>query len=173
MPDSACLIIANGFGTPCALLSNRFIAYDAVSAARNHSNTIIFTQKDVEVERTEYFSSSMRVERIAADPSSTWKMNLEAAAFAKRNGISTIIVVGAWPRPFPHVWRCQRDILEALKQVGHGAEVVVRESRRKGDNSIWLSRDSKQWWTRNALFWAFYEGILQHLPFWLYRRVTG
>lgn len=159
-------IVAFGFGVPSTIYSNCCIAQIASQKARE-LNVPVYTQLDVRVERgieVKYINEEL------GNPPPTLRIARGAVQWAKKRGLKVLLIVAAQP----HLWRCERDLIRAIKEAG--AQIAVRvcfkEIKRYPEDS-WYCPDSTQPRTRSPKSWWGRERILQLMPFFFYKLVAS
>jgi hypothetical protein len=162
------LIVAFAFGIPETTLANALIASIASTCARTE-HASIYTQS------TEYLSfpdPAINVERITEEPGKpapTLRIARAAVAWAKENRIRFIWIACARP----HLWRCRRDLTQAIKEAGVHIQLRVCPLVLRSKSIVWFSPKSTQARTQNAFNWFSREVIVWLMPFWLYNKIAS
>ncbi len=159
-------VVAFAFGAPKTIRSNRRIAKIAFKNARKF-NGLVYTQLDICVDEgipVEYTKEE------PGNPPPTLRIARGAVQWAKKRGLKVLLIVAAQP----HLWRCERDLIRAIKEAG--AQIAVRvcfkEIKRYPEDS-WYCPDSTQPRTRSPKSWWGRERILQLMPFFFYKLVAS
>ena len=161
-------IVAFAFGVPHTLDANTLIAALAVSESRRLDGDLpVFTQLDIQF-APELNIPVTRCTEEPEYPPPTMRICREAVYWATRERINVLIIVAAGP----HVWRCERDLEEAIRDAK--ARIVIHVCKnifRPQYRERWFSPESTQ--PRARSFWAFWpwEIVLRLMPMFLYKRV--
>lgn len=158
-------IVAFAFGAPQSILSNKRISLLAMCKAMEF-RAPIFTQQDVFVEPG---IETDRVGEQPGNPPPTLQIARGAVRWAKRNGFDELWVVAAEP----HLWRCVRDLKEAVRESGENIDVWACEEAGQYQDDFWFCPESAQKRTRSAEAWNWREGILKSLPLFVYKLIAG
>ncbi len=156
-------IVAQAFGVPSSLLSNRLISEIASRKARELCAPV-YTQVDVMVE------PKIEVEFTKEQPGyppPTLRIARGAVQWAMRRGITNLLIVAAKP----HMWRCVRDLTYAVREAGAQIKVNACEEVRLYSNE-WFCVESGQKRTRTKWEWWSRELIIMLMPFFIYKRIA-
>ncbi len=158
-------IVAFAFGTPSSIQSNVRIASMAVQRVRLHSG-LVYTQRDVPLDPD---IPVVFTPEESGSPPPTLRICRGAVRWARQEKLDELWIAAAGP----HLWRCRRDLLRAIDEVG--IDLAVRICQESGSNagSEWYCEDSTQSRTRSVSAWWTRELLLRCLPFWLYQRVAS
>lgn len=158
-------VVAFAFGVPETILSNRRIARRASKKARE-LGAPVYTQLDIQIEgdiKVEYAEEQL------GDPPPTLRIAKGAARWAKCEGITRLWIVAAQL----HLWRCSRDLVRAVKEVGAQIEIQVCRDLNYLSEAEWFCADSTQKRTQSRKNWESRERILRLVPFFIYRIIAG
>ena len=158
-------IIAFAFGVPWTIPSNYGIARMAYKLSSRFGNAPIYTQKDI---RLPYSDLDLDVEYTKEEPGNpppTLRIARDAIQWAKKRGITSIVVIAATP----HLWRALRDTKQAVRE--GKLRISVYSHNWKGKDS-WFSQESTQKRTRSWWNWWSREIILRLMPLWLYKIIA-
>lgn len=157
-------IVAQAFGVPHTIHSNKIIARIASQKARELSAPV-YTQLDVLVEPeidVEYTYEQ------PGNPPPTLRMTRGAVQWAKNKGFKELWIVAAKP----HLWRCVRDLTYAIREAGEQIEIsACREIELYSDE--WFCADSEQERTRSKWNWWSRELIIKLMPLFIYKRIAS
>ncbi|MDD3101850.1 MAG: hypothetical protein PHE59_01775 [Patescibacteria group bacterium] len=158
-------IVAFAFGSPSTINSNKEISRIASQKALE-VKAPVFTQLDIRVEpevKVEYISEEFN------DPPPTLRIARAAVKWAKEKGIKYLLIVAAKP----HLWRCKRDLTQAILETKAKITVwVCDEEINSYPEDSWFCQDSTQERVRSRKSWWKREGILNFLPFFIYKLVA-
>ncbi|MFA5051073.1 MAG: hypothetical protein WC499_03090 [Patescibacteria group bacterium] len=158
-------IVAFAFGTPFTISSNKEISRIASQKALE-LEVPVFTQLDIRVEpevHVEYIGGEFN------DPPPTLRIARAAVKWAKEKEIKNLLIVAAKP----HLWRCKRDLVQAILEAEAKIEVwVCDEEINSYPEDSWFCPDSTQERVRSRKLWNKRERILNFLPFFLYKLVA-
>lgn len=126
----------------------------------------IFTQEDV---FTEPGIETDRIGEQPGNPPSTLRFARGAVRWANRNKFDELWVVAAEP----HLWRCVRDLKEAVRESGENIDVWVCEEGGQYRDNSWFCNESSQKRTRSAEAWNRRERVLKLMPFFIYKLIAG
>lgn len=157
-------IVAFGFGVPETILSNQRIAQIASQKA-HELGAPVYTQLDVRIE------SGIEVKYTDEEPGNpppTLRTARGAVQWAKQNGFTWLWVVAAQP----HLWRCLRDLRQAVIEVGAQIHVAHCPEVLGYPEDSWFCPDSKQDRVRSREEWDKREKVLKLMPLFIYKRVA-
>lgn len=157
-------IVAFGFGVPETILSNQRIAQIASQKARE-LGAPVYTQLDV---RVELGIEVKYTDEEPGNPPSTLRFARGAVQWAKQRGFTRLWVVAAQP----HLWRCLRDLGQAVTEVGAQIHVVHCPEVLEYPEDSWFCPDSTQDRVRSRGEWDKREKVLKLMPFFIYKRVA-
>lgn len=157
-------IVAFAFGAPADILSNKLIAKIALEKAKMF-NASVYTQRDILINGVEVEYAYEK----SNNPSSTLRMARGAVDWAKRNGIEKIWIVAAKP----HLWRCQRDLVQAVKESETAIKIHFFREIEDYPEDLWFCLNSTQQRTRSKKSWESREWILKLLPFNIYKLIAN
>ena len=158
-------IVAFSFGVPYTILSNRRIATIASQKAEEFKARI-YTQLDILVKKgltVDY------TEEEPGKPPPTLRIARGAVKWAQKHNLKELWIVAAKP----HLWRCQRDLEQAIKEVK--AQIKVRLCQKEIEQfpeKEWFCENSTQKRTRFQNRY-YRERILKCLPFFLYKHIAN
>ncbi len=158
-------IVAQAFGVPCTINSNKIIAKLASQKARDFLATV-YTQADVLVELgidVEYIFEE------SGNPPPTLRIARSAVQWAKRNKLEKIFIVAAKP----HLWRCIRDFNYAVQESKAQIEICACKEIEQYLEDEWFCLDSRQIRTCTKWDWWSRELILRLIPFCIYKRIAS
>lgn len=158
-------IIAQAFGAPHTIHSNKIIAQIASQKAQEFSAPV-YTQLDVLVEPgidVEYTYEQ------PGNPPPTLRIARGAVQWAKRKGFGELWIVAAKP----HLWRWVRDLTYAVWEAREQIEICVCKEIEQYSEDEWFCVDSTQARTQSRKNWQRRERILKFMPFFLYKRVAS
>lgn len=158
-------IVAFAFGVPHTIRSNRRIAEIASQKALG-LRCPVYTQFDIEIEsgiETTHISDSV------GGPPPTLQIAREAVRWAKSMDFSELWIVAAKP----HLWRCKRDLLRAIRESGEQIMIRIAEEIDLSSEDEWYCSDSTQERTRSRKNWRRRERIIEIMPFFIYKLVAG
>lgn len=163
-------VVAFAFGSPSAIRSNRWIAETAMLHSRESQSSLIFTQDDVQFSSDSGLEATYCNERMG-DPPPIMRIAREAVQWAIAYNIRDITVVAGKP----HMWRCVRDMQEAVKEQGATGLIHIRKSQEifRFLEDDWFCADSMQGYTQIPRAWERRERILCHMPLWFYKLVAS
>lgn len=154
-------IVVFAFGTPSTTKANELLAKVGVGRCHVYSSVQVFTQRDIAITDTD-ISVQYCMEN-PGNPPPTLRIARQAVVWAKKERIMHLGIVAA----SPHVWRCRRDLLYAIKEANAqiGVFSIYSGVEYSPESTQPRVRSPKDWWPR--------EIILRCMPMWLYRRVAG
>lgn len=152
-------IVAFAFGTPASSKINNRIARTAEQAALTRRNPV-FTQEEIT-----FRSSPIDVTRIAGTEVPTLRIAREAVAWAQKRKLHYICISCA----LPHLKRCKRDLLNAIREAGATIEVSTFFDVENSTMDEWFDPASTQKRVHSANTWWPREIALLLMPFWLYK----
>lgn len=157
-------IIAFAFGQPWGIPANYEIAQVTKGLSEMYSAPI-YTQKDILFnilpEDVEYIKED-------DNPPPTLRIARGAVQWAKRRGITILLIVAAEP----HRWRAIRDVRAAISERGLGITYFSHRGWREEMKDLWFSSISSQKRTRSWWNWWSREIIVRLMPFWLYKIIA-
>jgi len=86
-----------------------------------------------------------------------------------QNGYNEIWIVAAKP----HLWRCIRDLNEAIREYNTNIKIKICEEIYKYSANEWFCKDSKQTRTRSQFNWWIREVIIKLIPFSIYKKIAN
>ncbi len=159
-------IVAFAFGSPRDIPPNLAIGGIASCYAIT-TKSPVFTQLDVPI------GSGIEVKRGPEKPNEpppTLRIAREAVRWAKELGIERLLIVAA----LPHLWRCRRDLRQAVAEVGASISVGVPIlSIQQFPEAFWFCPFSVQSRSRSKKNWDRRERILKAMPFSIYKLVAS
>ena len=160
-------VVAFAFGVPDTIRSNYHIAQIASQKARK-LNALVYTQADVKLEPGIIVFLTPEE---PGNPPPTLRIARGAVRWAKHpdNRIVEIWVVAAKP----HVWRCERDLRQAVREAGGGIVVRVCKEIEQIPEDEWFCPDSTQERTRSREAWNKRERVLKLMPFFIYKHIAS
>ncbi len=159
------IIIAFAFGVPANILSNINIATIASNKAKKLGSPI-YTQIDIQI------NSDVEVKYIEEKPDNlptTLRMARGVVQLSVQNGYNEIWIVAAKP----HLWRCIRDLNEAIREYNTNIKIKICEEIYKYSANEWFCKDSKQTRTRSQFNWWIREVIIKLIPFSIYKKIAN
>ncbi|HVZ10977.1 MAG TPA: hypothetical protein VG941_00920 [Candidatus Paceibacterota bacterium] len=154
---------------PHTLRSNVAITRIAARKAESLGDAPIFTQLDVQFDPS-WNAKMTYCTETPGNPPPTLRIAREAARWAVENRIDELWISAA----LPHLWRCERDLRAAIREVGAESTVrICEEIRTVGDEEYWYMPDSTQPRVRFSKEWLKRERILLMMPYFLYKRVAS
>ena len=159
-------IVGFAFGKPRSLPANNIISMIICKKARE-LNAPVFIQFDILVldPGIEVFYTK----EYAHQDITTYEVASQAIDWAIKNKIKKLWIVAAPP----HLTRCTRDITYMAEQ--RNAEInfrICQETYHKIHSEDWFFKRSKEWWTRNKLFFWIREIFLIFTPIYFYKNFT-
>jgi hypothetical protein len=103
------------------------------------------------------------------DPPPTLREARGAVEWAKRRGLTRLMVVAAKP----HLPRCLRDLMRASEEANVSLSFFVPEEITQSDEDEWFCLGSVETRVKTKSMWLVRERILILLPFWLYQLVAN
>lgn len=158
-------VVAFAFGTPSTIRPNTRIASITARKARE-LQAPVYTQADIALEPG---VETVQIDEKDGKPPPTLRIARGAARWAKARRLTELWVVAAKP----HLWRAERDLREAVQEVGGGITIRVPDEIRNSPSHEWFCCDSEQERTRSASAWKKRECILRIMPFSLYKLIAG
>lgn len=158
-------IIAFAFGQPWEIPANYEIARTAQRLSEE-CDAPVYTQKDI------FFNILPEdVEYIKEDdtPPPTLRIARGAVQWAKKKGITTLLVIAAEP----HRWRAIRDVRAAIDEQGLETTSFCYKEWKEEMKELWFSSVSTQKRTRSWWGWWPREIIARLLPLWLYKIIAS
>lgn len=158
-------IVAQAFGVPEGILSNRRIAKIASRKALE-LGAPVYTQLDVRLKpgvKVEYTDEKL------GNPPTTLRIARGAVQWARKQELTELWVSAAKP----HLWRCLRDLKRAVREAGVKIEIRACEEIEQYPEDEWFCPDSTQERTRSRKAWEKRERILKLMPFLLYKYLTS
>jgi hypothetical protein len=141
-----------------------FIAQIASKKARE-LGAPIYTQLDVNPGKD---IEIIRTEEEAGCPLPTLRIARGAVQWAKERGFTELWIVAAKP----HLWRCERDLAQAVKEAKTQIGVYVCPEINEINERKWFCHSSFLFHTRSREKWLRRETILRAMPFFIYKRVA-
>jgi len=161
-------IVAFAFGIPWDIDSNWQIAQIALKKAIEF-NAPIFTQDDIAIENRAIDVTHTFNDVSTGNPPSTLQISRRAVMWAKEYKINKLWIAAAKP----HLWRCLRDLKQAVLEAGIKMEVYACDERINSyPEDSWFCINSEQKHTRSKEEWDKREGVLRRIPFFLYKWIT-
>jgi len=157
-------IVAQAFGAPYTVHSNKIIAQIASQKAQEFSAPV-YTQLDVLIKEgidVEYTYEQPGV------PPPTLRMARDTVKWAKRKGFRKLWIIAAKP----HLWRCIRDFTYAVQETKEQIEIHSCKEIEQYSDSVWFCTNSKQVRTRSKWNWWSRELIIKLIPFSIYKRIA-
>jgi len=161
-------IVAFAFGVPATIFSNHCLANIALRQALRASSPI-YTQADIQIEKGKGIEVCLIEER-EGSPAPTLRIARGAVKWAIKKEITTLLIVAAEP----HLWRCLRDVTEAIKEEKAQTQISVCACKELSciSEEKWFCSDSTQARTQSRKNWERRERILKVMPFWIYKHVA-
>ncbi len=159
------LVVAFAFGTPSTIPANEAIRAMATNLAIK-LNCPIYTQLDVGIGG---IGNVLFVKEEPGAPPPTLRIVREVARWAKGHGVETIHIIAA----SPHLWRCERDMREAVAEIGAVVDIQISPEICEYNIRTWLCPESTQPRTRSWWNWWSRESILKLIPFMTYKLVAS
>ena len=164
-------IVAFSFGVPASIRANQQIARIAVNKAQQVGDSMgsgwVYTQADIQFEEGMNVVAFYTTEE--GGPPPTLRIARGAVRWAVEQGFSCLWVAAAKP----HLWRCLRDLEQAVREVGANIEVLACEEIEQYPEDSWFCPDSTQERVRSREAWDGREKVLKLMPFFLYKRVAS
>ncbi len=158
-------VLAQAFGVPSSILSNRLIAEMASKKARS-LKCPVFTQADIRVDEG---IEVIYCTEEPGNPPPTLRICREAVQWAQKNGIGELWIACAQP----HLRRVMRDLEYAIREAKVSITVRVCEKIYHHPEEKWYCPDSTQSRTRSEKEWKKRERILRWMPMFLYKLVAS
>lgn len=158
-------IVIFAFGSPATCDSNIMMRDTAMyMASKVHGKLPIYTQPDISI--SPRFFDVTYIKENPGEPSPTLRLARAAIAWAQERKIDQLYILAARP----HLWRCQRDLKMAMREVK--ANIQLLTLTRRTSYFIWFRKDSTQPRTRSFRNWIVRETILCLMPFIIYKIVA-
>jgi hypothetical protein len=158
-------ILPFAFGVPETILSNRRIAQITSQKARE-LEAPVYTQLDISIEagiEVEF------TEEQPGNPPPTLRFARGAVEWARRKNLTDLWIVAAKP----HLWRCVRDLIRAIREVKAQIEIHVCEEIEQYPEDEWFCADSTQERTQSKKNWEGRERIIKLMPFFVYKFIAS
>jgi len=161
-------IVVFAFGAPHTTAANRRLATVAHRWARLMYASI-FTQTAIQFEASSEPIDVSYCQERRGNPLSTLRIAREAAKWAAVNQIHEMWIIAA-PS---HMWRCNRDIRYAMREVRAWTNVKVYGDVDQRVGFRWYCPESTPKWARSWKAWWLRECLIRCVPMWLYNRVAS
>jgi len=101
-------------------------------------------------------------------PPPTLRIARGAVKWAKESGLEDLWIVAAEP----HLWRCTRDLIYAVKEMRAQIGVFICEDIYQYSEDKWYCAGSEQIRTRSPENWRKRERKLKKMPMFIYKRIA-
>ncbi|MCX6764540.1 MAG: hypothetical protein NTU58_02420 [Candidatus Nealsonbacteria bacterium] len=131
----------------------------------------IYTQFDISINPGEGDIKDIKVvytEETQGNSPPTLRIARGAVYWAEALELEELWIVAA----VPHLWRCERDLKYAVREVGLQIDIHICEDVYKYPEDEWYCFESKQIRTRSQKDWKKRENKLKKMPMFIYKRIA-